>query len=140
MLDRMDGLSTGEVAHACDVSPDTIRYYVRRGAIAAERNGNGGRRFPASAIDRVRVIRNAIAIGFTLDEIVHFFSERRAGRPPCKEVRAPAGEKLAMLDEKIREMHSLRDQLAVVLAAWDSRLAEGEPAHLLESLPERSSR
>ena len=139
-LDPMNGLSTGEIARACDVSPDTIRYYVRRGAIAAERNGNGGRRFSASAVGRVRVIRNAIAIGFTLDEIVHFFSERQAGRPPCKQVRAAAGEKLTMLDEKIREMHSLRDQLAAVLEAWDSRLADGEPAHLLESLPERSSR
>jgi DNA-binding transcriptional MerR regulator len=140
MLNRMDEFSTGEVARACDVSPDTIRYYVRRGAIAAERNGSGGRRFSASAIGRVRIVRNAIAIGFTLDEIVHFFSERGAGRPPCKQVRAAAGEKLATLDEKIREMLRLRDQLATVLAAWDSRLAEGEPAHLLESLPERSHR
>jgi DNA-binding transcriptional MerR regulator len=136
----MNELSTGQVADACDVSPDTIRYYERRGAIAAERNGNGGRRFPASAIDRVRVIRNAIAIGFTLDEIVHFFSERQAGRPPCRQVRAAAGEKLELLDEKIRELRSLRDQLAEVLVAWDSRLADGEPAHLLESLPKRSSR
>jgi len=140
MLNRMNELSTGEIARACDVSPDTIRYYERRGAIAAERIGKGGRRFHASAIDRVRVIRNAIAVGFTLDEIVHFFSERSAGRPPCRQVRAAAGGKLAILDEKIREMHSLRDQLAAILVAWDSRLADGEPAHLLESLPERSNR
>jgi len=55
-------------------------------------------------------------------------------------VRAAAGGKLAILDEKIREMHSLRDQLAAILVAWDSRLADGEPARLLESLPERSNR
>ena len=125
MLNRMNELSTGEIARACDVSPDTIRYYERGGAIAAERIGKGGRRFHVSAIDRVRVIRNAIAVGFT---------------PPCRQVRAAAGGKLAILDEKIREMHSLRDQLAAILVAWDSRLADGEPAHLLESLPERSNR
>ncbi len=137
----MKNLSTGEVARACSVSPDTIRYYERRGAIAAaERNGNGGRRFQESAIARVRVIRNAIAVGFTLAEITHFFTERRAGRPPCGQVRAAAGEKLELLDQKIRELQTLRDQLASVLRDWDSRLERGEPAHLLESLPERSIR
>jgi DNA-binding transcriptional MerR regulator len=135
----MSELSTGEIARACSVSPDTIRYYEKRGAIAAaDRDGNRGRRFPQSAIARVRVIRNAIAVGFTLDEITRFFAERRAGRPPCRQVRAAAGEKLERLDQKIRELQTLRDQLEAVLRDWDARLERGEPAHLLESLPERS--
>ena len=131
----MNTLSTGDVARACDVSPDTIRYYERRGAIASQRSDNNCRRFAPSVVQRVRVIRNAIAIGFTLDELVHFFAEKQAGRSPCRKVRAAAGEKLEQLDQKIRAMQDLRTQLTAVLAAWDERLERGEPAHLLEALP-----
>jgi len=122
------------------VSPDTIRYDERRGAIDAERSPAGGRRFAPSVVESVRIIRNAIAVGFTLDEIMHFFAQRRAGRSPCREVRAAAGEKPRQLDDRIREMQSLRDQLASVLSDWDERLSRGEPAHLLESLPDRIPR
>jgi len=132
-----DELSTGDVARACGVSPDTIRYYERCGAISARRLAAGYRRFPVATVHRVHVIRRAIAIGFSMEEIVGFFSERRAGRPPCRRVRAAAEAKLAGIDRRIAEMVALREQLAAILADWDIRLAntsEGEPAHLLESL------
>jgi DNA-binding transcriptional MerR regulator len=134
----MDELSCGEVARACDVSTDTIRYYERRGAIPADRNASGARRFAPSTIRRVRVIRNAIALGFTLDEIIDFFTDRQAGHPPCRKVRAAGEAKLHALDEKIRAMQVLREQVARVLDEWDLRLAQGEPARLLESLPDRA--
>ncbi|HUJ13578.1 MAG TPA: MerR family transcriptional regulator [Thermoanaerobaculia bacterium] len=135
----MNDLSTGDLARACAVSPDTIRYYHKRGALGAVRSGGGSRRFDPAAIRRVRVIRNAIAIGFTLDELVRFFAEKREGRPPCRQVRAAAEKKLAALDQKIRELQELRKRMAGILRDWDARLATGEPAHLLESLHERIS-
>ncbi len=56
-------LSTGDVARACGVSPDTIRYYERCGAFAGRRMANGYRRFPPETVQRVQIIRRAIAIG-----------------------------------------------------------------------------
>jgi DNA-binding transcriptional MerR regulator len=134
-------LSTGDLARACGVSPDTIRFYERRGAISARRLAAGYRRFPPETVQRVHVIRRAIAIGFSMEEIVRFFTQRRAGRPPCEQVRAAAQAKLTDIDRRIEEMVALREKLTAILADWDIRLAdrsEGEPAHLLESL-ERSS-
>ena len=136
----MNELTTGDVARECAVSPDTIRYYEKRGAITAARSGGGMRMFDRATIRRVRVIRNAIAIGFTIDELLRFFADKRDGRPPCRRVRAAAAEKLAALDQKIDEMQQLRAEMAEILRDWDSRLENGEPAHLLESIPERRKR
>ncbi len=133
-------MTTGEVARACGVSADTIRYYERAGAITAERGANGYRSYSPETVQRVVVIRRAIGVGFSLDAIVGFFRERGEGRPPCRKVRSSAQAKLAEIDARIAEMISLRDALASILRDWDVRLAAGEPAHLLESLPERSSR
>lgn len=134
----MDSLTTGDIARECSVSPDTIRYYENRGAIRATRSGGGMRLFDRATVRRVRVIRSAIAIGFTIDELLRFFADKRDGRPPCRKVRAAAEEKLATLDAKIRQMQQLREQLASILHHWDARLEGGEPAHLLDSLPETS--
>lgn len=133
-----DGLLIGELATLCGVSTDTIRHYESLGVLPrAAREANGYRRFPRSAADRVRVIRRAVAIGFSLDEIARIFRQRDSGHPPCRHVRALAGGKLSDLQRRIEELMSLRDELANVIEAWDVRLSttgEGQPAFLLESL------
>jgi DNA-binding transcriptional MerR regulator len=128
-------MKTGDVARECGVSADTIRYYERRGAIASERAANGYRSYPAETVRRVGVIRRALAIGFSLDDIVGFLRERREGHPPCRRVRAAAQTKLAEIDGRIAEMIAFREQLADILRDWDTRLLAGEPARLLEALP-----
>ena len=130
-------MTTGEVARSCGVSADTVRYYERRGLITSRRAENGYRQYVDETVQRVRVIRRAIAVGFGVDEIAKFFRERRAGNPPCRAVRAAAEGKLQEIDRRIAEMISLREHLAAILRDWDVRLAHGEPAHLLDSLPER---
>jgi MerR family transcriptional regulator, copper efflux regulator len=129
-------IQSGELARICGVSPDTIRHYERVGVLpAAVRGANGYRRFPASSVARVQLIRRALAIGFSLAELERILRQRDGGAPPCRTVRALAGEKLETLDRRITEMVALRDDLARILEEWDGRLAatpEGEPAALLE--------
>ena len=127
-------MTTGEVARACGVSVDTIRYYEKHGAIASARASNGYRSYPEDVVRRVAVLRRALAIGFSVEEIAGFFRQRTAGNPPCRKVRAAAQAKLEEMDARIAEMISLRDHLAALLTDWDQKLAGGEPAHLLESL------
>lgn len=139
-----DGLLPNEIARMCGVSADTIRHYERKGVIPpSRRDPNGYRRYPPETVDRVMLVRRAIAIGFSLDEIARIFRKRDAGSPPCREVRALAGEKLADLDRRIAELAALRDELTGVVAQWDVRLAatrDGEPARLLESINEGEPR
>jgi DNA-binding transcriptional MerR regulator len=129
-------LRIGELAGAAGVSVDTIRHYERKGVLQnVVRDAGGYRRFPPDALGRVRVVRRALAIGFTLDELARIFRQRAAGSPPCRGVRDLAARKLAELDEKIASLTALRATLAGTLASWDDRLratGAGEFAHLLE--------
>ena len=131
-----DEIFSGELARMCGVSPDTIRHYERVGVLpAAVRGENGYRRFPREAAGRVMLIRRAIAIGFSLAEVARILKQRDSGSPPCRTVRALAGEKLEALDRRIAEMVATRDDLARLIEQWDARLAttrEGEAARLLE--------
>jgi DNA-binding transcriptional MerR regulator len=131
-------MTTSEIAKQCGVSADTVRHYERVGVIpAAARGPNGYRSYPRETVERVRLVRRALAIGFTLDEIGRIFRDREAGSPPCRQVRAMAGEKLADLERRIEEMRTMRDELVQVIEEWDVRLAatrDGEPARLLEQL------
>jgi len=129
---------SGELAELAGVSSDTLRHYERKGVLARPlRKANDYRQYPASALERVRLIRRALAVGFTLDELAAVFSVRDSGGAPCREVRALAVAKLAELETRLYEMSELRNELRAVLKDWDSRLeqrAPGQRAHLLESL------
>ena len=116
-------LQCGRLATLCGVSPDTIRHYERLGLIHAVRGDNGYRRFPRETVGRVQLIRRALAIGFSLAEVAKIVRQRDGGAPPCRNVRAMAGEKLASLDQRIAEMIAMREDLARLLEEWDARLA-----------------
>ena len=63
-------LNSGELAKSAGVSTDTLRHYERKGVLTRPLRGrNGYRQYPASALDRVRLVRRALAVGFTLDEL-----------------------------------------------------------------------
>jgi DNA-binding transcriptional MerR regulator len=120
------------------VSSDTLRHYERIGVLPhPPRTASGYRRYPPSAVDRVRLIRRALAIGFSLDELRKLLQVRDRGGAPCRNVRALAAAKLDQTVERIAELEALRDQLRSILDDWDTRLAgtpDGQPARLLESL------
>ena len=129
---------SGELAELAGVSTDTLRHYERKGVLARPlRKANDYRQYPASALQRVKLIRRALAVGFTLDELAAVFTVRDRGGAPCREVRMLAAAKLADVETRLCEMVKLRDELRAVLKDWDIRLehrAPGQRAHLLESL------
>ena len=134
----MQEILSGELARLCGVSPDTIRHYEHLGVIPkAARGSNGYRHFPRETAARVMLIRRAIAIGFSLEEIAGILRERDSGALPCRRVRAMAQGKLEDLDRRIAEMKALREELRNIIERWDERLAatrDGEPARLFEQL------
>jgi DNA-binding transcriptional MerR regulator len=129
---------SGELAELTGISTDTLRHYERKGVLAHPfREANDYRQYPASALQRVRLIRRAIAVGFTLDELASVLNVRDSGGAPCMEVRALAAAKLSDIETRLREMSELRKELRAVLKDWDTRLerrAPGQRVHLLESL------
>ncbi len=142
-LQRSGFLRSGELARIAGVSADTLRHYERKGLLPApRRSSNGYREYPAETLERVRLVRRALAVGFTIDELARLFKERDRGGAPCREVRSLAEEKLARLNVQISEMTAMRDELQALLKDWDEKLSDtesGERARLLESLSEANS-
>lgn len=135
------GLLIGEVASRTGVSADTVRHYERKGLLGkVARDGSGYRRYPEEVVDRIHVVRRALGIGFTLDELSRIFRQRDNGKAPCASVFRLATRKAAELDEQIAAMTALRAALGETLAAWEQRLdnaGEGGFANLLASLNNR---
>jgi DNA-binding transcriptional MerR regulator len=131
-------IGIGEIARQAGVSPDTIRHYERVGVLPhAPRTMAGYRRFSGHTIERVRLIRRALAIGFSLAELARILRVKDAGGIPCESVRTLARKKLQSLKEQIADLIRLRRQMQGVLRSWDRKLArapQGKRAGLLESL------
>ncbi len=131
-------LSAGELARRAGVSTDTLRHYERKGVIHRPlRQPNGYRLYPPETLQRVELVRRALAIGFTLDELAEILRLRDRGGAPCRKVRALAAKKLESLDKRLRELTALRDELRATLKEWDRRLANtpaSKRSRLLESL------
>ena len=133
-------LNSGELAKLAGVSTDTLRHYERKGVLARpQRSGNGYRQYPKNALQRVRLVRRALAVGFTLDELANILRVRDGGGAPCHEVRALAATKLSHIETQLKDLRALRDELRTTLEDWDGRLATGGRANLLESLAANES-
>jgi DNA-binding transcriptional MerR regulator len=127
----------GSLAQACGVSTDTLRHYERKGVLSAGRSANGYRSYPARALARVKLVRRALAVGFTLDELGTVLKVRDRGGAPCRRVRELAAEKLSAVESQLSDLSVLRDELRSSLKDWDARLAQTDPAApagLLEAL------
>jgi DNA-binding transcriptional MerR regulator len=133
----------GQLAEATGVSTDTIRYYEKIGLLPApRRSGSGYREYPSGAGNRLRVIRNAVQLGFPLTEIARVLRVRDAGGAPCRQVRDYAQHVVSEIDQRIAQLTSERQSMLEMIRGWDRQLqqARGGRAHLLEGhdLPARA--
>ena len=137
-LGKNGDLSSGELARLAGVSSDTLRHYERKGVLARPRRlSNGYRQYPAEALQRVQLVRRALSVGFTLDELSRILKVRDQGGAPCQEVRTLAAKKLSNIESQLLDLTNLRNELRTTLRDWDVRLARrtrGERVGLLESL------
>jgi len=133
--------TSGELARLAGVSADTLRHYERKGVLSMpNRLPNGYRMYPADSLQRVLLIRRALTVGFTLDELAIFLKSRDRGNPPCRDVRAMAGNKLDEIDKQISELKTLRAEFRQIIEEWDHLLLTTQPSAesgLLEFLSKR---
>jgi MerR family mercuric resistance operon transcriptional regulator len=127
-------LTIGELAKRAGVNRETIRYYERRRLLAhSARTMAGYRVFPDDAVDRLRFIRHAQALGFTLEEIRELLGLRLDERSSCQQVRARATRKLADVEAKIAALRRIRRVLGRLVHACEARRPTA-PCPILESL------
>ena len=105
-------MTIGQLADAADVATDTVRYYERRGLLAKPRRTAGGYRdYDEAALRRLRALRRAQTLGFTLDEAAGLLALSQDHAADAAAVRERALEKIADLDARIAELQRTRDAL-----------------------------
>lgn len=127
-------MKIGEVSKRSGVGIEALRFYEKSGLLPrAVRSESGYRLYGADVIDRLAFIKQAQVLGFSLDEIVQLIKHKQAGENPCREVRETVRERLAELDERIRQMRKYRNELAAALKDWDEKgEEEGHVCGLIE--------
>lgn len=114
----MESLSIGQVADAAGVGVETVRFYQRKGLIEEPpRDGTRHRRYPSDTIVRLRFIRGAQNLGFSLKEIEDLLQLRLAHGATKADVKVRAEEKVADIEIKIRDLRRMRDSLLKLIGA-----------------------
>ena len=117
-------LSVGELADAAGVNVATVRYYERRGIIPdPPRTASGYRRYDPQIVERIRFIKRAQSLGFTLDEIVELVDLRVDVSAACAAVEEVAQAKLTDVETKIEELERLRTILVQLVRSCHTRPA-----------------
>lgn len=108
-----------EAANKAGVGVETIRFYERRGLIEQPRKpeGIGFRVYPPETVDRIRFIRQAQEIGFSLREVEELLALRADPLADCADVRAQAKAKLEEVGRKIARLEEIRGALEELIAA-----------------------
>ena len=109
----MTALTSSKLAKAAGVNVETLRYYIRRGLLPEPpRRESGYRMYPPENVERLRFIKSAQELGFTLEEIQQLLSLRVDENATAGDVRRQSEEKVAQIDAKIAALQQMRDALA----------------------------
>ena len=114
-------MTVARLARATGASPDTVRYYERLGLLpGAGRTESGYRVFGEQDVERLRFIRSAQRLGFSLAEIGELLGIREHGLCPCGRAGERLAAKLPEIEAKLAALEDLRQSIREVLAAADT--------------------
>jgi len=111
MENNPNGLSIGGFAAAAGVNVETIRFYQRKGLLPRPRRAYGSiRRYGAADVARVKFVKSAQLLGFSLLEIADLLALEDGTR--CAQARVAAEQKLADVRAKIEDLRRIESVLA----------------------------
>lgn len=131
-------MKIGEVAALAGVPVATVRYYERRGLIAdAERTPSGYRQYDADAARRLRFIKHAQELGFSLEDIQQILALRSDDPAACARIEALTRDKVRAVRERLVELERLEHTLQDLVGACE-RHASSAPCPVLAALSDDS--
>ena len=114
----MKAMTIGRLANAAGVNVETVRFYERSDLLERpERPASGYRTYDPAAVERIRFIRHAQELGFTLAEIRELLALRVDPRSSCAEVKARAVAKIGDVERKIESLRRMRTALVSISEA-----------------------
>ena len=123
----MQTLTRGQVAKMAGVNIETLRYYERRTLIPSpERSESGYRQYAPETVSRVKFIKRAQELGFSLREIADLLSLRVDDRNPCSKVRMRTVAKIIEIEQKIESLQAVRAALIKLAEACKKKEPTGQ--------------
>jgi MerR family mercuric resistance operon transcriptional regulator len=123
----MASLTIGQLAKQTDVGLETIRFYEREGLIEdPPRLPSGYRAYPPDTVQRVRFIRTAKDLGFSLKVIKELLALRVDPVESCTQVKAIAEDRIADVEQRIRALQRMRKTLHKLVTECEARRATGD--------------
>jgi len=127
-------MTIGEAAREAEVNIETIRYYERRGLLRQPaRTPSNYRVYTADGVRRVRFIRRAQELGFTLQEIADLLALRATTGTKATDVRRRAEAKVCDIDDKVRTLTAMRQTLTTLICECSATRSSGA-CPILEAL------
>jgi Hg(II)-responsive transcriptional regulator len=118
----MQSMNIGRLAELGDVNIDTVRYYERQGVLPPPtRNASGYRKYGEADLERLRFVRRAKDLGFSLTEIRDLLSLTRDRGSDMQGVKRKAEQRLAQVERKITELQRVKRGLRKLIAACPGR-------------------
>ena len=137
MDSRAAGLTIGKVAQSAGLAIDTVRYYEREGLLEKPaRTVAGYRHYRPEVVARLRFIRQAKELGFSLREIKELLSLRVEAGRSCADVRAHAERKIADVEQRVATLMRMKRALAKLASSCSGRGPTSE-CPILEALESR---
>ncbi|MBC3907298.1 MerR family transcriptional regulator [Undibacterium umbellatum] len=112
MIDA-DQYTIGQLAKAAGVGVETVRYYQRRDLLPVPQVATGFRTYPASLAERIRFIKRAQELGFSLDEIANLLMLEDGNDKHA--IRELAQERLLQVQAKLTDLHKMEDMLTQLI-------------------------
>jgi DNA-binding transcriptional MerR regulator len=127
-----------QLAHAAEVPTTTVRYYERVGLVQPEdRSGGNYRLYSDESLQKLKFIRAAQAIGFTLEDVKALLSAPNSNAASCRQVQSLIEERLAEVAQRLKDLRHVQQVLKLAL----EKCRETERAdccHVIETLRETS--
>ena len=137
----MKALTIGKVADLAGVNTETLRYYERQGIVPKpSRTQANYRVYSGDTVRRVRFVKRAQELGFSLAEIAELLSLRARRDAPCGAVRERAVAKIASIDEKIVALQAMRAALTKLVGECASSGGPLSECPILEALDSNGKR
>jgi len=132
-------LTVSKLSRQGGVEPHVVRYYTRIGLLDPTRHpDNGYKLFSSKDVSRLKFIRQAQSLGYTLEEIRHILCESGAGHSPCRDVREILRGRIEENRQRLVELIGLQRRMEQALKRWErmpDHLPDGDSVcHLIESV------
>jgi MerR family mercuric resistance operon transcriptional regulator len=127
-------VTIGRLARQVGINLETVRFYERKGLLPKPpRSASGYRLFPAEAVRRLKFIKRAQELGFSLKEIRELLALRISRRTTSAEIRKRTEAKIADIEGKIKSLDSIRKSLVQLVRSCGGCVPISE-CPILESL------